>query len=47
MTGSVTNAAKRPPLWLTSLGVVVTAAVGGALLYALWIAAHNFARIGV
>jgi alkanesulfonate monooxygenase SsuD/methylene tetrahydromethanopterin reductase-like flavin-dependent oxidoreductase (luciferase family) len=39
---------RRPvPLWLAALGGVGVAAIAAALAYALFVAAHNFARIGV
>ena len=39
---------RRPvPFWLATLGGVGVAAIGGALAFALFIAAQNFARIGV
>jgi hypothetical protein len=47
MSVSSAPVSKRPPAWLLSLGGVVVAAVGGAFLYALWIACANLARIGV
>ena len=39
---------RRPvPVWLAALGAVGVVAIASALAYALFIAAHNFARIGV
>ena len=38
---------KPPPVWLWALGGVGLAAIIGALAWALFIAASNFARIGV
>lgn len=39
---------RRPvPFWLATLGGVGVAAIAGGLAFALYIAAQNFARIGV
>ena len=44
-TGSLQNATS--PVWIRGLGVLLLALMGGAVGWALWIAANNFQRIGV
>lgn len=36
-----------PPLWLRALGILALAIMGAALVYAAWMGAQNFGRIGV
>ena len=44
----MSSTSRRPvPVWLAALGAIGVAAIASGLAYALFIAAHNFARIGV
>ena len=44
----MSSTSRRPvPLWLAALGGVGVGAIAASLAYALFIAAQNFARIGV
>jgi hypothetical protein len=48
MTHRETDPLRSPvPIWLRAAGVFALAAIGAAAVYAVAIAAANFARIGV